>query len=63
MEHWFTNNIAVFDGPVKPRTVQTLAIHGVTCAVFTDADAAPGAAQFKNLAEWKGKTVIGITIG
>ena len=48
MEHWFTNNIAVFDGPVKPRTVQTLAIHGVTCAVFTDADAAPGVWIFED---------------
>ncbi len=48
MEHWFLSNIAVFNGPVKPRTVQTLAMRGVTCGVFTQTDAAPGVWIFED---------------
>ncbi len=42
MEHWFTKNIAVYTGGLKPRAVQALAMRGVTCAVLTNAELAPG---------------------
>ena len=49
MEHWFTKNVTVYTGEIKPRTVQKLMMRGVTCAVFTAAEAKPGVWIFEDI--------------
>ncbi len=49
MENAIMNNVAVYAGALAPRTVQKLALDGVTCAVFPNAQAAPGVYVFEDI--------------